>query len=166
MSGGQTQLQLRPRQDITPVCFSRQGPNISIYQLTAKSISQSVASCYEADMPIKWRFQNFFHFYFGRAGRESDCLPSFAATAAGAGQSMWSGRAGHLGDRMTRLIKGWPFAAGTPQSLRPAVPACLSDLGLASRGFMWQIMTNLAPASAPLLSPSSLVSSWHSVSPS
>lgn len=33
---------------------------------------------------------------------------------------------------MTRLIKGWPFAAGMPQYLRPAVPACLSDLGLAS----------------------------------
>ncbi len=29
---------------------------------------------------------------------------------------------------------------------------------------MWQIMANLAPASALLVSPSSLVSSWHSVS--
>lgn len=65
---------------------------------------------------------------------------------------------------MTRLIKGWPFAAGMPQSLRPAVPACLSDLGLASRGFVWQIMANLASASAPLVSPSSLFSSSHSVS--
>lgn len=66
---------------------------------------------------------------------------------------------------MTRLIKGWPFAAGMSQSLRPAVPACLSDLGLTSWGFVWQIMANLAPTSAPLVSPSSLVSSWHFVSP-
>lgn len=28
---------------------------------------------------------------------------------------------------------------------------------------MWQIMANLAPASAPLVSPLSLVSSWHDV---
>lgn len=33
---------------------------------------------------------------------------------------------------MTCLIKGWPFAAGMPQSLCPAVLACLSDLGSAS----------------------------------
>lgn len=67
---------------------------------------------------------------------------------------------------MTCLIKGWPFATGMPQSLCPAVLACLSDLGSASWGFVWQIMANLAPASAPLVSPSSLISSWHSVLPS
>lgn len=89
-------------------------------------------------------------------------MPQPQALASRRGLIVWV----TLVTEMTCLIKGWPFAAGMPQYLRPAVPACLSDLGLASQGFVQQIMANLAPASAPLVSPSSLVSSRHSVSSS
>ena len=84
-------------------------------------------------------------------------LPKMQAWASRCGLIVWV----TFETEMTRLIRGWPFAAGMPQYLCPAVPVCLSDLGLTSRGCLWQIMANLAPASALLVSPSSLVSSWH-----
>lgn len=65
---------------------------------------------------------------------------------------------------MTGVIKGWPFAAGMVHSLLPAAPDCLSDLGLKSRVFVWQIMANLSTVSVPLVASPFSVSSWHSPS--
>lgn len=54
---------------------------------------------------------------------------------------------------MTGVIKGWPFAAGMVHPLLPAALDCLSDLGLKSWVFVWQIMANLYAASVPLVAP-------------
>lgn len=53
---------------------------------------------------------------------------------------------------MTRLIKGWLFAAEMPQYWCPAASVCLTDLGPATRGFVWQIRANLTTANVSVLS--------------
>lgn len=55
-------------------------------------------------------------------------LPRTQRLASRSGVSVWV----TFLIEMTRLIKGWPFAAGMRWSLRQAVLAYLSDLGLAS----------------------------------
>lgn len=97
----------------------------------------------------------------GRMTVSRHSLPRTQRLGSRSGVSVWV----TFLTEMTRLIKGWPFAAGMRWSLRQAVLAYLSDLGLASWEFVWQIKDIMAPASAPLVSPSSLISSCHSVLP-
>lgn len=90
--------------------------------------SRSLSGC-----DLTWPQNKDFLQCYWRRWKESmtvshQSLPRPQALASRRGVFVWV----TFVTEMTRLIKGWPFAAGMPQSLRPAVPACLSDLGLAS----------------------------------